>query len=353
MNRAIIIFAIFILATSFAHAQSADPFADQTLGSSLLKPTLKVGCVKDVNYWKQPAAKNFWSWMPKLRFMVSGPIDDGSFLTYEFFTPDGKPWFKTDSDPFGIAAGGARAFESEAVPRWTDKRSTIQTGVFSFKITLNNTLQGTSKPFYAGRFKVSKVFAGTPLPDFKNQYLFYVEQDWMLPMAYLKFDASEDADAPVFKAAMWFRGQFNGRIKAYLFHNGKQVSNTEVGGSLQTDYVFIDGDDENKYRWEQWTFNFYNARRFDRVGGNATYHVFKNRPGSYEIKVLIDGELVRAAAFTVDTEGSIVDNGIARSNGLQGFGIVVPAKILPIKEGAVDPLQYKTEGFYGNPLIGF
>lgn len=333
--------------------QAADGFGKSLPAASIIKPTLKVGCVKDVNYWKQPAAKNFWSWMPRLRFAATGPIDDGSYFTFDFFNPDGKAWYSIDSDPFAISPGDLRSFESEAVPRWTDKRSSISTGIFGFRITLKNSLQGTSKVMYEGKFKVGKAFAGTPHPDFKNQYLYFVDQDWMLPMAYLDFDGAQDRDSPVFKSSMWFRGAFTGRIKAYLFHNGKQVSNTEVGGSVQSDYVFIDGDDENRYRWEKWTFSFFNARQFDRVGGNKTYHVFSRNPGSYEIRVLLDGELARIAAFSVGADGKIIENGVADRNGVTGTGLIVPNRVLPIKEDQVDLQQFKTDAFYGQPLIGF
>ncbi len=145
--------------------QAADGFGKSLPAASIIKPTLKVGCVKDVNYWKQPAAKNFWSWMPRLRFAATGPIDDGSYFTFDFFNPDGKAWYSIDSDPFAISPGDLRSFESEAVPRWTDKRSSISTGIFGFRITLKNSLQGTSKVMYEGKFKVGKAFAGTPHPE--------------------------------------------------------------------------------------------------------------------------------------------------------------------------------------------
>lgn len=335
-------------------SQEREVFKPNPLPSTLLKPTLKVSCTKDLNYWKQPNLKNFWSWMPRLQFSVSGPIDNASYFSYEFFTADGKPWFSVDSEPFSIREGDFLNFESEAVPKWTDKRSTIATGTFSFKITLKNPLQNTSKLFYQGKFNVKKEFAGTSHPDFKNQYLFYVDQDWRLPIAYLSFNAKQDADSPYFQATMWFRGDFRSKIKGYLFYNGKQVANTDqTGGVNQVDYVFVDGDSDTKFRWEASTLNFFNARLFDNKGENASRHIFKNKPGNYEIKVLLDDEIVRTAAFTVGADGKLVDNGIAKNSGITGFGIIVPAKVIPLKEGMVDLQSYKTDSFYGNPLIGF
>ncbi len=353
MNKLLIVITILFCSASVLLAQDGDVFGRTMPTGSLLKPTLIVRCVRDLNYAKQPNLKNFWSWMPKLIFSASGPIDDGSFFSYEFFTPDGKLWYTLDSAPFSIGAGEFQKFETEPVPRWNDARSSIATGVFAFKITLKNPLQNTSKVFYQGKFNVKKEFAGTAAADFKNQYVFYVDQDWTLPMAYLNFDAGENPDAPVFRASRWFRGEFNGKIKGYLFYNGKQVTNTEMGGERQVNYVFAEGDSGNKFRWEQWMFTFFNARYFDNKGENGGRHIFKDKPGNYEIKILLDDEVVRVVAFTVGTDGKFIDNNAAKSNGISGFGMLMPAKVNPAKEGAVDLLAYKTGAFYGNGLTGF
>ncbi len=301
--------------------------------SAVLKPSIKIRCIKDVNYWKQPNLKNYWSWMPKVELAVSGPISNASYLTFEFFTPDGKPWFSHDSRAFSVNEGRYEFIESEAVPSWTDKRSTILTGTFTFKVTLKNSLEGTNKPLYEGKFNVKKEFAGTPHPDFKNQYLFYVEQDWTLPMAYLNGNARQNADSPFFMASMWFRGELDGKLKAYLFYNGKQIDNSDVsGGANQTNTIFSEGYSESKFRWEQWTFNFYKTRFFDNRNENNSFHLFKKNPGNYEIKVLLDDEIVRNMTFEVDAEGDIKDNGIAKNNGISGFGVIVPVKVNPAKE---------------------
>jgi hypothetical protein len=345
---------LIILTLSITNlAQTKDVFKQAFPTSTLLKPTLTVRCVRDLRYWKQPNLDNFWSWMPKLQFAVSGPIDDASYLTYEFFAPDGNLWFKHDSAPFAVEEGSYKMFESEAVPSWQDKRSSIATGVFSFKVTLRNSLQGTSKLLYQGRFTVKKEFVGTGNAAFKNQNLFYVDQDWTLPMAYLNFDSKQDEDAPIFQSSMWFRGDVSSKLQGFLFYDGKQVSNTEVGGVGNTHAVLIEGDSDYKYRWEQNTFTFYGARYFDNKGGYQGRHIIKNKPGNYEVKILLDSELVRTVAFTVGADGKIVDNGVAKNNGLGGFGILVPAKVIPVKEGNVNLLSYKTDAFYGNILSGF
>lgn len=351
----ILVNILIILSLSVAlWGQEKDVFTKTMPSVSILKPTLKVRTVRDQNYWKQPALKNFWSWIPSIQFALTGPISNASFLTFEFFTPDGKLWFSTDSAPFSIKEGEYQILESGGLTSWTDKRSSILTGVFLFKVTLKNPLESTNKLLYQGKFNVKKEFAGTSHPDFKNQYLFYVDQDWSLPIAYLDFNARQDGDAPFFQASMWFRGDLRSKLKGYLFYNGKQVANTdESGGANQTNYVFIEGDSDSKFRWEQWTLNFFNARLFDNKGNNSKLHILKRNPGNYEIKVLLDDEIVRTIAFTVGADGKIVDNGIAKNSGITGFGVIVPAKVIPVKEGSLNLQSYKTDAFYGNPLTGF
>lgn len=352
MKKLILSVIVICFVNILLGAQTRDVFNQNVTPSSIMKPTLKVSCVRDLNYWKQPNLRNFWSWMPKLQFAVSGPIEDASYFTYEFFTPDGKLWFSQDSAPFAVAEGSFAGFESEAVKNWTDKRSSIATGVFSFKITLKNSLQNTSKLLYQGKFTVKKEFAGTPHPDFKNQNIFYVDQDWTLPMAYLNFNNREDVEAPIFMVSMWFRGMNTGKLGGYLFYNGKKIAVAEDGSIGQTNYVIAEGDSDNKFRWEQQTFNFYAVRYFDNDGNYKGRHVLRKNPGNYEIKVLLDGELVRTVAFTVGADGKIVDNLIAKNSQIGGFGYIFPAKIIPLKEGAINLTAYKTDAFYGNVLSG-
>lgn len=327
--------------------------------ATILKPTLTVRAVHDANYWKMPEAKNFWSWMPKVDFMVTGPIPDSSFFTVEFTMPDGKPWFSWDSGPVAATEGDAKYVESVAVPRWTDKRSIIETGVFGFKITLKNGLDGTAKEMYRGKFKVSKKFAGTSHPDFKNQYAFYVDQDWSLPIGYVYMDMKSDPNAPMVNVGMWFRGDYdNTRLTAYLYYNGKQISTTTsnskgIGGSIKS--IITEGDDNREFLWALWKFSFYNVRAFDSSNSSSfpEAHNLKQNPGNYEVKVLLDGELVRTASFTIGSDGMVTDNGVAGKNNFGGYSIVIPVKVLPSKEGTLNLQSWKTDAFYENPLTGF
>lgn len=331
--------------------------AAQLPPTTILKPWLSVRAQRDLGYWKLPDAKNYWSWMPKVAFTVTGPIEDASFFTFEFTTPDGKPWYSWDTSPISVPAGGLYNVESEAVSSWKDKRSTILTGTFGFKVTLKNNLNGTSKEMYRGSFTVGKTFAGTPHPDFKNQYAFYVDQDWAMPIGYAFLDPTSDAKAPSLNTGMWFRGDFDSdRLAAYVFFNGKQISSTKnsnTGASVRGKALIAEGDDKREFYWTYWSFAFYNLRQHDPDGGYPSAMLLRNNPGNYEVKVLLDGELVRTTSFTIGADGGIVDNGIAAKNGFGGMGIIIPVKVIGNKEGALNLLSYKTGAFYGNPLTGF
>lgn len=324
--------------------------------TTILRPSLTVYAERDQRYWKQPELDNFWSWMPKVKFSVTGPIADASYFTFEFTTPDAKPWFSWDTAPLAVAEGKTFEVESEAVPRWQDKRTTIETGTFGFKVTLKNNLNGTSKEMYRGTFKVNKKFAGTSNPSFKNQYVFYVEQDWALPFGYLSFDTRQDENAPKLDLGMWFRGDFDyERLSAYLFYNGKEISNTKSSNKGRGNAVkslIAQGDDDKEFYWALWNFTFYNVRAV-KADAYPEAHVLKNNPGNYEVKVILDDELVRTASFTIGSDGRFVENEAAAKNGFSTAGTLIPVKVIPAKEGTLNLNAWKTDAFYGNPLTGF
>src|SRR4051812_24228931 len=81
----------------------------------VLKPSLMVRAQLERRYWKQPDLPNFWSWKPQVSFMVTGPVADASFVTVEFTTPDGKPWFTSESNPFSVQAGKTYDLETEGL----------------------------------------------------------------------------------------------------------------------------------------------------------------------------------------------------------------------------------------------
>lgn len=336
-------------------SSSSQPVMPQT---AVLKPTLRIVTLRDQRYWKQPDQNNYWSWIPKIMFDVTGPIPDSSYLTVDYTTPDGKLWYSDKSDSFSVREGSTYTAEMGRLSSNPgDKRTTIATGVYGFKITLKNELQGINKEIYNGKFKVNKFFAGTSNANFKYQYVFYVDQDWALPIGYLWLDGKQNPTASILTSAMWFRGeQDEFKLAAYLYYNGKQISSTKDNstGKADSKYLIVsEGDSDDKVRWEQFNFIFYNVRSFDSAGNAGNVHLLKRNPGNYEIKVLLDGELVRTTSFTVGGNGEIADNGTATQNGIGGYRMVLPVKVNPVKEGTIDVNAWKTDAFYSNPLTGF
>jgi hypothetical protein len=75
--------------------------------------------------------------------------------------------------------------------------------------------------------------------------------------------------------------------------------------------------------------------------------------GDYEIKILFKGHLVRSIKFAVDAQGKLVDNGIGASNKLGSDRVIVPVQVIGDSDGPWNRTAWKTDAFYGNPLMGF
>jgi hypothetical protein len=81
--------------------------------------------------------------------------------------------------------------------------------------------------------------------------------------------------------------------------------------------------------------------------------LFSENPGPYELKIMHNGRLIRTLKFAVDAQGKLVDNGIATTNKVGSDRIIVPVQVLGDRDGTWDRTAWKTEAFYGNPLVGF
>ncbi len=309
-------------------------FAQVSAAPQVLKQTLSVRTYRDSTFWKVPES-NTWSWMPGMEFYVAGDLPDASFFNIEFTMPDGKTWFASDVNVTKASTGQPTYVVLPVSSQHGDKRNIIDTGVFGFKITLKNGLSGASRELYRGKFTVKKFHVGNNLPAFKNQYEYYVDHDWTLPIGYVW----EKPDATAIGAMMWFRGENVNKLEGYLLYNGKQISSTKDTSSAVSDFKIMTSGNDVEPRWENWKFIFYG---FDG-----------SKPGNYEVKVLSDGELSRSLSFTVGADGKIVDSGIGGKNGFF-YTNILPVKIVDTKAApAYNPNAYKTEAFYGNPLGGF
>jgi hypothetical protein len=323
---------------------------------TVLKYSVQVTAERLVRYWKQPEAENYWSWMPRLNFFVMGPSVAGTVYTIDFTNPDGSPWYSVDCFAEKIEAGHFGAVGTPAVSTHVDKRTTLATGIFGFKIRVKNEIMGTNATLLTGKFKVNKFHVGNALPAFKNQFEYYVDQDWRLPVGYLWLSPQIDPKSPSLVATMWFRGESDATTLAgYLFYNGKQIGSTKesTGGSYSDSKLLTSGNDKDP-RWERWDFRWNLVRAYNEdLNNQASLFLLHRNPGEYEVKVLRDGDLVRSMKFTIGADGTFVDNGVAKNNNTGWAGLILPVKVLGTADGQWDATAWKARAFYGNPLSGF
>lgn len=76
-------------------------------------------------------------------------------------------------------------------------------------------------------------------------------------------------------------------------------------------------------------------------------------PGDYEVKVLCGGALCRETKFSIGPDGKFVDNNIVTANKINSVAILIPVKVVGTVDGQWQPMAWKTDAFYGNPLKGF
>jgi hypothetical protein len=250
-----------------------------------------------------------------------------------------------------------------------DQDASIETGLAGFKINLKNELEGTNATLFAGKFKVEKFHVGVvDLPKFKNNFSYYVNYDWDLPIGYLySYDAMDARPgyppSPTegrFSFVTWFRGDPNtldyGKYVAYLYYQGKLVADSSGEGGKYgntgcelTDIAYH----ESKFGYCRRKF-VVNAMVWDKQPEfhPQDFKMYEN-PGEYEIKILQNGKLARTARFTMGTNYQLVDTGIGKQNNLGTGRIVVPVTIVGDQDGQWDRNAYKTDAFFGSPLSGF
>ena len=237
----LILFAIYvstIVASPGVYAR------DNQSGPVLLKYSVQVTANRLLRYWRQPDAENYWSWMPRVNFLVMGPVMAGTVLTIDFTNPDGSAWYSVDCFSESIEAGRWGVIGTPAITTHIDKRTTLATGVFGFTIKVKNEVMGTNATLLTGRFKVNRFHVGNNLPALKNQFEYYVDQDWRLPIGYLWLSPQTDPRSPVLVATMWFRGESDSTTLAgYLFYNGKQIGSTKesTGGAYSDAKLLTNG----------------------------------------------------------------------------------------------------------------
>ena len=336
------------------------------------QPTIAKDSVQVNAFTLSSYKKDFkvFSWVPTLKLRVNGPIASGSQLYAEFTVPGGTTW-KFDCPTQETEKG--RWWQSDQCggrDALGEDKGITYTGPVNFTIKMRNELMGGDVTLFTGKFKVGKVHSNETGPDYMNHFVYYVDQDWNLPIGYM-FLVPDDVyewKKPTLSFAFWARTELNAPFEPHLFHGGKEVGKMmyqgeEVGkpgcgtNEIEDNPTHIT-EPHGQFIWTRMRCSFPNIKAWNKTGeDNQTMfgplYLMNENPGDYEIKILYQGHLVRSIKFAVDAEGKLVDNGIGTSNKLGNNRIVVPVQVLGDADGKWDKTAWKTEAFYGNPLTGF
>jgi hypothetical protein len=303
-----------------------------------------------------------WSWVPRVAFLIAGPLEGGSQLVINVSKPDGSAWLSEPLETPELVAG---AWGTVTLPELGESKAISQSGSCGFQIVLKNALTGAKKPLFSGRFLVKTLkdrFDKSP-----GAVEFYVDQDWNLPLGYLGMNLQLDEEAPVLEIRLWLRGtpEMLESTVAYILYKGQQIASSKhlgAGGSTDEIYLTHDahlttpGQNAGDPSWIRLKLTCVKVRLYrdqSKLSANnySSRHFLATNPGTYELKLLRDGKPIRSATFTVDAKGLVVNDGMGARLGTPWY--FLPIKIEPGAEPAASAVAYKTGAFYGNPIPGF
>ena len=319
----------------------------------ILLETLEIKAHNQAKYWKTPANNDNPSWFPQVSFDVFYAAGSPT-LRYvaDWTNPDGSLWF---SEPLEMNYGNdfpdlRSPYESKDI----EPKAVVATGTYGLKITDSKT----SQIIFQGKFKVSKM----PLaPPTDHKLLFYVENDWTMPIGFVGFklhwtDYNVHTRPIVF---FWFKGTpDSGQMEAELYYNNQRIATTDKGGNagIRSEERGADCYEARQvcahkllgFEWNNFVINNSSAARQNNPNAWFT----NDHPGEYTVKVFYNGDQVRETKFTIQPNGWLAPNAYAAQIPMDGWKIVVPVKVM----GTLDkwnPAAWKTDAFYGNPLTGF
>ncbi len=325
----------------------------------LLKTSIYIQAKTHNEYWKLPGERNYSSWVPMIRFSQFYNSEKRLNYTVEYFNPDGALWFSEKLEQSSLSADRTVLFQSPNPYELLNKKSTVATGVYEFKITN----QGSQEILYQGKFKVGK-FSTSYNPQEKNKVDFFVEHDWLLPFAVIGFHYSDiDVGGVMPEVSVWLKGLINAdELEGRLFYKGGQIASTKdkASGSGASAYDERTTQFASPFApqniWKRWMFQWGNFL-FDNHGGfnrdnypNA--HYADKNPGDYTVKIYRNGTQIREMNFVIGADGRFVAPAYTKQIFLPYHRIVLPVKVIGTTE-KWDATAWKTEAFYGNPLNGF
>ena len=180
----------------------------------LLKNSIYIQAETHNEYWKMPNESNFSSWIPMIKF--SQYYDNDKQLNYavEYFKPDGTLWFSETLEQGFRAADWTVSWSSSNPFERLNTKSAVGTGVYSFKITN----QDTKEVIFQGKFKVGKFSTATRQE--KNKFDFFVEHDWLLPFGMVGFQHGDNFETEASRIA-----RATSRLAHIAQHAAQQAGN--------------------------------------------------------------------------------------------------------------------------------
>ena len=319
----------------------------------LLRETVEIKPYTKESYWKFPNQGNYTSWVPQIDFRSF--YDGSSTLRYaaEWTNADGSPWF-TEALRYQMNGDQTASLRSEYSDEIFNTKAVTAIGTYSVKVT--DTKSG--EVVFQGKFRVNKrPFAPGDI-SLKNRNIFYVDNDWNLPVGYVGFNYDSTWDYLQPTVFMWFKGRIKAEdFEGRLFYNGQEIASTDGGGWVNTSQYR--GDDCTKYgqdcRLQLTTFmwNKFMLENSNWVRRQKPDSLFTNdRPGQYTVKVFYKAQQVREANFTIDQAGHIAPNQFSNQIYLANYRVAIPVKIMGSFDKQPAP-TWKAEMYYGNPLSGF
>ncbi len=317
----------------------------------LLLETVEIKPYSQDTYWKFPKQRDYTSWVPQIRFSTF--YDGSSKLRYvaEWTNPDGSPWFSEALryiDPYQSAG-----LSSEHSDELMNTKAVTTVGSYGVKVTDTKT----GETIFKGKFRVKKQPFAPGDASQKNRVVFYVDNDWNLPVGYVGFNYDSSWSYPRPIVFMWFKGRTEAKdFEARLFQNGQEIASTDGGGLVNGNQNRSEncGFDE-VCRLQQWEFSWNNImlENSGSVTNRKDGTIFtKERPGDFTVKVFYKAAQVRETTFTIDSQGMIASNAFSNQIFLSNYRIAVPVKVIGSDNKVLSP-TWKNEMFYGNPLTGF
>lgn len=323
-----------------------------------LKNTLYVQALAHQEYWKLPNERDYSSWIPMIRFSQFYDNEKPLNYTVEYFNSDGSAWFSENLEQGIKAADRTISFKSSNPYERLKTKSTVGTGIYSFKITDRDT----KEVLYQGKFEVGKFSTATRSQE-KNKFDFFVEHDWLLPFGMVGFDHGdlEIGGIPV-EVSVWLKGMVKAdELEGRVFYKGQQINlaQDEINKNVAVDYdertTEFAAPFAPQNTWKRWLFRWHNFR-FDNNGSfqrntypNAFY-ADKN-PGEYTVKIYRNGIQIRELGFSIGADGKFIVPDYSNQIPLPYYRIILPVKVLGPEKW--DAASWKTEAFYGNPLSVF